>query len=200
MGSSLSNLVNNFSEGIYRMNCSDDKKCETCGIKCKFCDCFLECTNFKEDLIEYKCSCCNKNYQHKFNEKLMERFYNTYKFSDNNNNKFISLFRKGVYSNKYMDDWEKFNETLLIEKEDIYSHLNMEDITDADYKHGQRVCKDFEIKNLGQYFDLYLESDALFLADVFENFRNMCSEIYEFDPAKFLSALGLAWQAAFKKD
>ena len=200
MGSSLSNLVNNFSEGIYRMNCSDDKKCETCGIKCKFCDCFLECTNFKEDLIEYKCSCCNKNYQHKFNEKLMERFYNTYKFSDNNNNKFISLFRKGVYSNKYMDDWEKFNETLLIEKEDIYSHLNMEDITDADYKHGQRVCKDFEIKNLGKYFDLYLESDALFLADVFENFRNMCSEIYEFDPAKFLSALRLAWQAAFKKD
>ena len=200
MGSSLSNLVNNFSEGIYRMNCSDDKKCKTCGIKCKFCDCFLECTNFKEDLIEYKCSCCNKNYQHKFNEKLMERFYNTYKFSDNNNNKFISLFRKGVYSNKYMDDWEKFNETLLIEKEDIYSHLNMEDITDADYKHGQRVCKDFEIKNLGEYFDLYLESDALFLADVFENFRNMCSEIYEFDPAKFLSALRLAWQAAFKKD
>ena len=200
MGSSLSNLVNNFSEGIYRMNCSDDKKCETCGIKCKFCDCFLECTNFKEDLIEYKCSCCNKNYQHKFNEKLMERFYNTYKFSDNNNNKFISLFRKGVYSNKYMDDWEKFNETLLIEKEDIYSHLNMEDITDADYKHGQRVCKDFEIKNLGEFFDLYLESDTLFLADVFENFRNMCSEIYEFDPAKFLSALGLAWQAAFKKD
>ena len=200
MGSSLSNLVNNFSEGIYRMNCSDDKKCETCGIKCKFCDCFLECTNFKEDLIEYKCSCCNKNYQHKFDEKLMERFYNTYKFSDNNNNKFISLFRKGVYSNKYMDDWEKFNETLLIEKEDIYSHLNMEDITDADYKHGQRVCKDFEIKNLGEYFDLYLESDALFLADVFENFRNMCSEIYEFDPAKFLSALRLAWQAAFKKD
>ena len=200
MGSSLSNLVNNFSEGIYRMNCSDDKKCETCGIKCKFCDCFLECTNFKEDLIEYKCSCCNKNYQHKFNEKLMERFYNTYKFSDNNNNKFISLFRKGVYSNKYMDDWEKFNETLLIEKEDIYSHLNMEDITDADYKHGQRVCKDFEIKNLGEYFDLYLESDALFLADVFENFRNMCSEIYEFDPAKFLSAVRLAWQAAFKKD
>ena len=200
MGSSLSNLVNNFSEGIYRVNCSDDKKCETCGIKCKFCDCFLECTNFKDDLIEYKCSCCNKNYQHKFNEKLMERFYNTYKFSDSNNNKFISLFRKGVYSNKYMDDWEKFNETLLIEKEDIYSHLNMEDITDADYKHGQRVCKDFEIKNLGEFFDLYLESDTLFLADVFENFRNMCSEIYEFDPAKFLSALGLAWQAAFKKD
>ena len=99
-----------------------------------------------------------------------------------------------------MDDWEKFNETLLIEKEDIYSHLNMEDITDADYKHGQRVCKDFEIKNLGEYFDLYIESDTLFLADVFENFRNMCSEIYEFDPAKFLSALGLAWQAAFKKD
>ena len=92
----------------------------------------------------------------------MKQFYNTYTFPHNNNNKFISLFRKDVYSNKYMDDREKFNETLLIEKEDIYSHLNMEDITDADYKHGQRVCKDFEIKNLGEYFDLYLESDTLF--------------------------------------
>ena len=52
MASSLSNLVSSFSEGIYRMNCNNDKKCETCGIKCKFCDCFLEYTNFKNDLIE----------------------------------------------------------------------------------------------------------------------------------------------------
>ena len=52
MASSLSNLVSNFSEGIYRMNCNDDKKCETYGIKCKFCDCFLDYTNFKNDLIE----------------------------------------------------------------------------------------------------------------------------------------------------
>ena len=69
-----------------------------------------------------------------------------------------------------MGDWEKFNETLLPEKEDFHSHLNMEDITDADYTHTKRVSKDFEIKNLRKYHNLYVQSDTLFLADVFENF------------------------------
>ena len=142
---------------------------------------------------------CNKSYQRKFDKKLKERFFNTYKFSNHDNNKFILLLQKGVYPYEYMDDWEKFNETLLPKKEDFYSHLNMEDITDADYAHAKRVCKDFEIKNLGEYHDLYVQSDTLLLADVFENFRNMCLKIYELDPAKFLSAPGLAWQAALKK-
>ena len=62
----------------------------------------------------------------------------------------------------------------------------------------KRVCKDFEI-NLGEYHDLYAQNDILLLADVFQNFQNMCLEIYELDPAKFLSAPGLAWQAALKK-
>ena len=84
-------------------------------------------------------------------------------------------------------------------KEDFCSHLNMEDITDADYLHAKRVFKNVEIKNLGKYHDLYVQSDTLLLADVFENFRNMCLGIYEFDPAEFLSAPGLAWQAALKK-
>ena len=75
----------------------------------------------------------------------------------------------------------------------------MEDITDADYVHAKRVCKDFEIKNLGEYHDLHVQSDTLLLADVFENFRNMCINIYKLDPAKFLSTPGLAWQAALKK-
>ena len=97
-----------------------------------------------------------------------------------------------------MDDWEKFNETSLHEKEDFYSHLNMEDITDADYVHAKKVCKDFEIKNLGEY-DLYVQSDTLLLADVLENFRNICLKIYELDPAKFLSAPGLVWQVALIK-
>ena len=97
-----------------------------------------------------------------------------------------------------MDDWEKFNETSLREKEDFYSHLNMEDITDADYVHAKKVCKDFEIKNSGEY-DLYVQSDTLLLADVLENFRNMCLKIYELDPAKFLSAPGLVWQVALIK-
>ena len=64
---------------------------------------------------------------------------------------------------------------------------------------GKRVCKDFEIKNVGEYHDLYLKSDTLLLADVFENFRKMCLKIYQLDPAKFFSATGLAWQAALKK-
>ena len=142
---------------------------------------------------------CNKNCQIKFDKQLKERFFNTYKFSNHDNNKFILLLQKGVYPYEYMDDWEKFSEISLPEKEDFYSHLNMENITDADYAHAKRVCKDFEIGNLGEYHDLYVQSDTLLLADVFENFRNMCINIYKLDPAKFLSAPGLAWQAAWKK-
>ena len=111
--------------------------------------------------------CCNKNYQHKFDEKLKERFFNTYKFSNLDNNTFVLLLQKSVYPGEYMDDWEKFDETSLPEKEDFYSHLNMEDITDADYAHAKRVCKDSEIKNLGEYHNLHVQSDILLLADVF---------------------------------
>ena len=98
-----------------------------------------------------------------------------------------------------MDDWEKFNETSLPEKEDFYSHLNTEDIANPDYAHAKRVYKDFEIKNLGDYPELYVQSEKSLLADVLENFRNICLEIYELDPARFLSALRLAWQAALKR-
>ena len=77
------------------------------------------------------------------------------------------LLRKGVYSYEHKDDWEKFNETALPEKEEFYSNLNMEEITDADYMHAKRVCKDFEIKDSGDYHDLYLKSDVLLSAEVF---------------------------------
>ena len=75
----------------------------------------------------------------------------------------------------------------------------MKDITDADYAYAIKVFKDFEIKNLVEYHDLYVQSNTLLLADVFENFRNMCLKIYELDTEKFLSAVGLAWQEALKK-
>ena len=136
--------------------------------------------------------CCNKNYLHKFDEKLRELYFNRCKFSNCDNNKFTLLLGKSVYPYEYMDDWEKFNETSLPEKENFYSHLNIEDITDADYAHAKRVCRDFEIKNLGEYHDLYVKGDTLLLVDVFENFWNMCIKIYKLDPAKFLSAHGLA--------
>ena len=75
----------------------------------------------------------------------------------------------------------------------------MEDITDADYAHAKRVCKEFKIKDLGEYHDLYVKSDTFLLADVFENFRNMCFELFGLDPARFLSAPGLACKVALNK-
>ena len=111
MANPLSNLVNNFSEGIHKINCKygqGDKKCEIFRIKYKYCDYFLEYTNFKDDLIEYTCLCCNKNYRQKFDEKLKERRFNTYKFSNHDSNEFIVLLQKGVYSYEFMDEWEKF--------------------------------------------------------------------------------------------
>ena len=96
-----------------------------------------------------------------------------------------------------MDSWKRFDETSLPDKETFYSSLNMEDITDVDHRHAKRVLKNLgkNNKNLGDYHDLYVQSDKLLLADVFENFTNKCIEIYEPDPAHFLSAPGLAWQA-----
>ena len=98
-----------------------------------------------------------------------------------------------------MDEWEKFNETILHEKEETYSNLNMGDINHPDYMYAKRVCQDFGIRNLGGYHDLYLKNDTLLLTDVFENFRKMCLKISYLDPVKFLSALKLAWQEALKK-
>ena len=98
-----------------------------------------------------------------------------------------------------MDSWERFDETSLPDKEAFYSSLNIEDITDVDHRHAKRRFKSFNHKNLGDYHDLYVQSDTLLLADVFENFRSKCTEIYELDLTHFLSALGLAWHACFKK-
>ena len=98
-----------------------------------------------------------------------------------------------------MDSWERFHKTSLPDKKAFYSELNLEDITDKDYAHAQKVFEEFKVKDLGDYHDLYVKSDTLLLVDVFENFRNKCIEIYELDPAHFLSAPGLAWQTCLKK-
>ena len=121
---------------------------------------------------------------------LIKKFATTYQFCNKDLNKFMLLLRKGVYPYEYMDSLKRFTE--LPSKKDFYSKLNLEDITDEDYMHAQKVWKVFNIKNLGEYHDLYVQSDTLLLADVFENFRDKCIEIYELDPAHFLSAPGLA--------
>ena len=97
-----------------------------------------------------------------------------------------------------MDSKEKFSETSLPNKESFYSELNKENTTDEDYAHAQKVSEVFKIKNLGEYHDLYVQGDTLLLTDVYENFRDRYIDTYELDPAHFLSAPGLAWQACLK--
>ena len=153
----------------------------------------------KNEKLLLKCFNCDSYYKKKFNKDLIKKFKNTYSFCNNDLNKFVLLLRKGVYPYEYMDSWEKFNETSLPSKEDFYSNLNMEDISDIDYRHGNNVFKRFKLENLGDFHDLYIQSDTLLLADVFNNFRDMCIKEYELDPAHFLSLPGLAWQACLKK-
>ena len=99
-----------------------------------------------------------------------------------------------------MDGWDRFDETSLPDKEAFYSSLNLEDITDVDHRHAKRVFKSLNNKNLGDYHNLYVQSDTLLLADVFENFRNKCIEIYELDPDHFFICTRISMASLFKKD
>ena len=186
MSTSLSKLVDNLSEGLHNSRCVDCKSC-------------LDYMKNKDEKLIFRCFSCKKNYEKEFNKELIKRLANIYNFGDNDLNKFILLLTKGVYPCEYMDNWERFDETSLPDKESFYSSLNMENTDDVDYGHGNNVFKIFKLKNLGEYHDLYVQSDTLLLADIFENFRNMCIKVYELDPAHFLSLPGLAWQACLKK-
>ena len=187
MSSSLSKSVDNLSEGIHNNKCFD----------CKSNLDYVRITKSKKLLL--KCFNCNIYHKKKFNNDLIKKFKNAYSFCDNDLNKFLLLLRKGVYPYEYMDSWEKFSEISLPSKKDFYSNLNMEDISDIDYRHANNVFKGFKLENLGDYHDLYVQSDTLLLADVFNNFRDMCIKEYELDPGHFLSSPGLAWQACLKK-
>ena len=186
MSTLLSKLVDNLSERLHNNKC----------VNCKSC---LDYMRTKNKKLIFKCFNCKQNYEKDFNKELIKRFANTYEFCNKNLSKFILLLRKGVYPYEYMDNWERFDETSLPNKESFYSNLNMENIDDTDYRHGNNVFKRFKLKNLGEYHDLYVQSDTLLLADVFENFRNTCIKVYELDSAHFLSLPGLAWQACLKK-
>ena len=181
-----SKLIDNLSEGLHNNKCGD---CESC----------LDYIKTKNEKLLLKCFNCKSYYEKDFNKELTERFASTYEFCNKDLNKFILLLRKGVYPCEYIDNWERFNETSLPNKESFYSNLNMENIDDIDYRHGNNEFKRFKLKNLGEYHDLYVQDDTLLLADVFENFRNTCLKVYELDPAHFLSLPGLASQACLKK-
>ena len=108
------------------------------------------------------------------------------------------LSRKGIYPYDYMNGIKKFSEEKLPPKEKFFSKLNNCNISDEDYNHAQRIWKEFGVKKLGEYNDLYLKSDVLLLADVFEEFRNVCLKNYSLDPAWYYTSPGLSWDALLK--
>ena len=112
--------------------------------------------------------------------------------------KFKLMTRKGIYPYDYMDSFEKFNKTELPTKEEFYSILNNEHITDEDYSHAQNVWTTFQLQTMGEYHNLYLKSDILLLADVFENFRKTCLQYYKLDPCHYFTSPGLSWDALLK--
>ena len=109
------------------------------------------------------------------------------------------LTDKGVYPYDYMNDFKKFNETTLPHKKEFYSRLGEEHIEEKDYKRAKHIWEHFNIKNLGEYHDLYLKTDVLLLTDVFENFRTKCLEDYELDPAHYFTLPNFAWDAMLLK-
>ena len=111
---------------------------------------------------------------------------------------FELMKQKGVYPYDYMDTFDKFNKTELPTKEEFFSILSNEHITDEDYQHAQNVWKTFKLKNMGEYHNLYLKSDILLLADVFENFRKTCLQYYKLDPCHYFTSPGLSWDAMLK--
>ena len=108
------------------------------------------------------------------------------------------LLRKGVYPYDHVNSLEKLQETSLPPKEAFYSKLNEEDILDEDYQHAQNEWTTFEMKTMREYHDLYLKSDVLLLADVFENFRKVSLQNYELDPCWYYTAPGLSYDAMLK--
>ena len=189
MSTSLSNLVDNLSDGIHN------------NVKCTRYKSSSEYISIsKNGRVLFECFDCKRRYSIKFSKRLAKRFKNIYRFCNKDIDKFMLLLRKGVYPYEYIDDWNRFDEEQLPNKSDFYSGLNMEEISDIDYRHAEKVFNKFNIKNLGEYHDLHVQSDTLLLTDVFQNFRNMCMKVYELDPVYFLSVPGLAWQDCLKKN
>ena len=115
-----------------------------------------------------------------------------------NDDQFRLIKKKGVYPYDYMDSFRRFSEKSLPAREDFYSILNDTYISASDYEHPKRVWSVFQIGDLGEYHDLYLRTDVLLLADVFESFRSTCLEYYSLDPCHYFSAPGLSWYALLR--
>ena len=128
--------------------------------------------DFYDNKLVYRCFDCKINHNKDSNNELIDRFLNMYDFCGGDIRKFILLLRKGVYPYGYMDDFDKFNNSEIPSKDAFYSNLNMEGITDIDDRHAKNVFKKFNNNNnLGDYHNLYVQSDTYLLADTFSNFK-----------------------------
>ena len=183
MMGSLENHVNNLSQ-LYDCNCSDKSKQK---IRIKL----------KNINIYTKCKTCTKRSKQSIHS-LKLKFPDNYQLSNENIDEFILLLKKGVYPYEYMDDWNKLNETEIPSIENHYSNLTLKHISKEDDKHAQKVKNTSNIKSLGEYHDLYVQSDTAQLADTFEQFRTLCLKEYKLDPAYFSTTPGLAFKACLK--
>ena len=132
MSTSLSNLVDNLSEGIH-----NDSKCNKCD------SCLEYISTKKNGKLLFECFERKKRYTRKFDKKIAKRFKNTYRFCNEDIDKFMILLRKGVYPYEYMDNWSRFNEEELPDKSDFYISLNMNEVSDLDYRHAKKVFDKF---------------------------------------------------------
>ena len=118
---------------------------------------------------------------------------------DGFSNKQIALLkRKGVSPYDYVLSFEKLREPNLPSKDDFFSSLYNAHIGDEDYEHAQHVWQSFNVQDLGEYSDLYLKTDVILLAEVFENYRSNCLQAYELDPAYYYTTPGLSWDVMLK--
>ena len=173
---SLDNQVNNLSV-LYDCKCHD-KSAQVIKIK------------YSDKNIYTRCKTCLNRKKQSINS-LISKFSNTYQLAQGNLVKFILLLKRGVYPYEYMDNWEKFNATVLPTIDKFYSSLNLKNISKKDHNHGLNVWDTFNIKNLAKYHDLYVQADTAQLADTFEQFRLLCLEKHKLDPAHFLLPQGL---------
>ena len=163
MNVSLSDLVDNFSGRIF-----NSIVCTKCmGKKIHSECCFVK---LKNDELNYR---CRKKECQRSTKPLIREFPSIYEFYNGDLNKFFLLLRKVVYPYEDMHSWEKFDETTMPPTEAFYSKLKLEDISDTDCQHAQKVWEVFQITNRGEYLGLYAQSDTLLLADMFKNFRKM---------------------------
>lgn len=122
----------------------------------------------------------------------------TKQFPGLSKNKISLIKKKGIFPYDYVDSIQKLHSNKLPEKTHFFSKLTSSHISDDEYKHAQKVWKLFGIKNMKEYAELYLKTDVLLLADVFENFRSSCMDIYKLDAAHYYTAPSLSWDSMLR--